>query len=103
MMTGMISNENGQQVSIIVTSSIYILIAFVSVGLRLVARSIGNRIDYSDYCIIVALLCDTALHACCISLVTCGGFGFHNVEIYQRFGPEKATLFFKLRLISGPS
>ena len=58
-MTGMISNENGQQVSIIVTSSIYILIAFVSVGLRLVARSIGNRIDYSDYCIIVALVGQT--------------------------------------------
>ncbi|XP_014550951.1 hypothetical protein COCVIDRAFT_20708 [Bipolaris victoriae FI3] len=94
-MTGMISIENGQQVSITVTSFISILIAIVSVGLRLVARSIGNKIDYSDYCIIAALLCNTALQACCISLVTHGGFGFHIVEIYQRFGPETATLFFK--------
>jgi hypothetical protein len=56
MMTEMISIENGQQVSIMVTSSISILIAIVSVGLRLVARSIGNKIDYSDYCIIAALV-----------------------------------------------
>jgi hypothetical protein len=28
-------------------------------------------------------------------LVTHGGFGFHTVEIYQRFGPDTATFFFK--------
>ncbi|KAJ5028958.1 hypothetical protein J3E72DRAFT_238604 [Bipolaris maydis] len=94
-MTMMISIENGQQISIIVTSFISILLSIVSVGLRLVARSIGHKIDYSDYCIIAALFCNTALHACCISLVTHGGFGFHIAEIYQRFGPETATLFFK--------
>ena len=37
------------------------------------------------------------MHACCISLVTYGGFGFHTTEIYQRFGPETATFFFKVR------
>jgi hypothetical protein len=28
-------------------------------------------------------------------LVTHGGFGFHTVDIYQRFGPDTATFFFK--------
>lgn len=30
-------------------------------------------------------------------LVTHGGFGFHTMDIYQRFGPETATFFFKVR------
>lgn len=29
-------------------------IAIIAVGLRLVAKRIRNRIDYSDYCIIIA-------------------------------------------------
>lgn len=61
MMTGMIPIENGQQVSIVVISFISILLAIVSVGLRLVARSIGNKIDYSDYCIIAALVGQTSI------------------------------------------
>ena len=43
------------------------------------------------------------MHACCISLVTYGGFGFHTTEIYQRFGPETATFFFKVRPRTSPS
>jgi hypothetical protein len=46
--------ENGQQVGILVTSSISILIVIVAVGLRLVAKKIADRIDYSDYCILAA-------------------------------------------------
>lgn len=112
-MLGTIPIENGQQVSVLVTSSISIFIAVVFVGLRLVAKRIRNRIDYSDYCILVALvglnacgtlistltycqLWNTALHACCLCLVTHGGFGFHTLEIYHRFGPETATFFFKV-------
>jgi hypothetical protein len=53
-MTDTIPIENGQQVGILVTSSISILIVIVAVGLRLVAKWIANRIDYSDYCILAA-------------------------------------------------
>jgi hypothetical protein len=70
MMMETIPIENGQQVSILVTSSISILIAIVSVGLRLVAKSIGNRIDYSDYCIIAALVGQTS-HKEITSVLTC--------------------------------
>ncbi|KAF1837686.1 hypothetical protein BDW02DRAFT_490820 [Decorospora gaudefroyi] len=87
--------ENGRQVGILVVSSISIAIATIFVGLRIVAKSISNRFDYSDYCIIAALIWNVALHACCMTLVTHGGFGFHTAEIYQRFGPETAIFFFK--------
>lgn len=40
-------------------------------------------------------LFNTALHTCGMLLVTHGGFGFHTTEIYQRFGPDTATFFFK--------
>jgi hypothetical protein len=53
-MTDTIPIENGQQVGILVTSLISILIVIVAVGLRLVAKWIANRIDYSDYCILAA-------------------------------------------------
>jgi hypothetical protein len=29
-------------------------------------------------------------------LVTHGGFGFHTMDILQRFGPDTATFFFKV-------
>jgi hypothetical protein len=32
-------------------------------------------------------------------LVTYGGFGFHTVDIYERFGPDTATFFFKVRSV----
>ncbi|KAH6867157.1 hypothetical protein BKA58DRAFT_461125 [Alternaria rosae] len=94
-MMGMIPIENSRQVGILVTSFISILIVTVSVGLRLVAKSMRNSLDCSDYCIIAASLWNIALHACCLALVTHGGFGFHIVEIYQRFGPGTVTFFFK--------
>jgi hypothetical protein len=34
-------------------------------------------------------------------LVTYGGFGFHTVEVYQRFGAGTATFFFKVSLLLG--
>lgn len=55
-MTRMIPIENSRQVGVLVASSISILIATASVGLRLVAKSIWNRLDCSDYCIIAALV-----------------------------------------------
>ncbi|USP80139.1 hypothetical protein yc1106_07413 [Curvularia clavata] len=87
--------ENGQQMVVILTCSISIFIAFVAVALRLVAKKIRNRIDGSDYCIIVACLWNAALHGTGISLVTYGGFGFHTAEILQRFGPSTLTYFYK--------
>ena len=54
MTTETIPIDNGQQVGVLVTSSISILIVIVAVGLRIVAKKIGNRIDYSDYCILSA-------------------------------------------------
>ncbi|PSN59357.1 hypothetical protein BS50DRAFT_626789 [Corynespora cassiicola Philippines] len=87
--------ENGAQVGIIVVSTISIFIVAVSVGLRLVAKQISKKMDYSDYCILVALLWNTALHTCCMLLVTRGGFGFHTQDIFVRFGPDVATFFFK--------
>ncbi|KAF2204466.1 hypothetical protein GQ43DRAFT_446691 [Delitschia confertaspora ATCC 74209] len=87
--------ENSGQVGILVASSVSIFIAALSVGLRLLAKRISSRFDYSDYCIIAALVWNCALHACCMLLVTHGGFGFHTQEIYTRFGPDTATFFFK--------
>jgi len=55
-MTDTIPIENGQQVGILVTSSVSILMVIVAVGLRLTAKRIANRIDYSDYCILAALV-----------------------------------------------
>jgi len=55
-MSDTIPIENGQQVGILATSCISILIVIVAVGLRLAAKRIANRIDYSDYCILAALV-----------------------------------------------
>ena len=52
--------ENSNQIGIVVSSSISILLAAVSVGLRLVAKRIGLGLDYSDYCIVAALVCQSA-------------------------------------------
>lgn len=87
--------ENGRQVGILITSSISIFIVVLSVVLRLIAKNMVSKLDNSDYCIVGALLSNTALHACCMMLVTHGGFGFHTTDIYQRFGPDTATFFFK--------
>ncbi|KAF2275265.1 uncharacterized protein EI97DRAFT_494860 [Westerdykella ornata] len=87
--------ENSGQVGLIVASCISIFIVAVSVALRLVAKSISSGIDYSEYCILAALFFNTALHTCCLLLVTHGGFGLHVVDIFARFGPETVTFFFK--------
>ncbi|KAF9697828.1 hypothetical protein EKO04_004378 [Ascochyta lentis] len=87
--------ENGGQIGILIASAVSIFTVVFFVSLRLIAKWIGSRLDYSDYCIIAALACNTALHTCCMLLVTHGGFGFHTTEIYTRFGPDIATFFFK--------
>jgi hypothetical protein len=48
--------ENGNQVGILVTSTISIFIAALSVVLRIIAKFIGFGFDLSDYCIIAALV-----------------------------------------------
>ena len=52
----MVPIENGRQVGMLAISAVSIATAVVFVGLRLVAKSMGNRIDYSDYCIVAALV-----------------------------------------------
>ncbi|KAF2111379.1 hypothetical protein BDV96DRAFT_614721 [Lophiotrema nucula] len=94
-MTKSVPIENGLQVGTLVASAISIALVVVSVGLRLLAKSLSAGFDYSDYCIVGALLANTALHTCCMVLVTHGGFGFHTMDIYVRFGPDTATFFFK--------
>jgi hypothetical protein len=56
-MTMTVPIENANQVGILVSSSISIFIATISVLLRLVAKKIGFGFDYSDYCIVAALVC----------------------------------------------
>jgi hypothetical protein len=53
----MIPFENNLQVGIILLSTFSILLAVVAVVLRLIARHMKKKIDYSDYCIIAALVC----------------------------------------------
>jgi hypothetical protein len=48
--------ENPNQINILVSSSVSILIAAISVGLRLLAKRIGRGLDHSDCCIVVALV-----------------------------------------------
>jgi hypothetical protein len=96
----MIPIENKYQVNIFIICSLSIVIATVPVILRLIAKNISKRLDYSDYCIIVALLWNTALQTCCMLLVTHGGFGFHTTDVFARFGVETVTFFFKVRLVA---
>jgi hypothetical protein len=67
-MTDSIPIENGQQVGILVTSSISISIVIVAVGLRLVAKRIASRIDYSDYCILAATVSQVVDKKTCSAL-----------------------------------
>jgi hypothetical protein len=41
----------------LVASTISIVIAAVSVGLRLIAKRMSSGLDYSEYCIVAALVC----------------------------------------------
>jgi len=49
--------ESSQQIGVLVTGSISILIATVAVGLRITAKCIGFGFDWSDFCILTALVC----------------------------------------------
>ncbi|KAE9994256.1 hypothetical protein EG327_000101 [Venturia inaequalis] len=57
--------ETSGQVGIIATSTGSICLATSLVALRLVAKRISVGIDYSDYCILLGLLFNTALHVDC--------------------------------------
>lgn len=48
--------ENGTQVGILVASSTSIFIAAFFVGLRLLSKHINSGFDYSDYCMVAALV-----------------------------------------------
>ena len=48
--------ENGQQISILITSGISIALVAITVGLRLVAKRISVGFDYSDYFAVGALV-----------------------------------------------
>jgi hypothetical protein len=47
--------ENNDQVAVLVTSSLCIVIPALAVGLRFIAKSMRGH-DYSDYCIAAALV-----------------------------------------------
>lgn len=49
--------ENSGQIGIIVGSTLSIFIAAIFVFLRLVAKHISSGLDYSEYCIVAALVC----------------------------------------------
>jgi hypothetical protein len=104
---------NREQVGVLITSSISVLIVIVVVGLRIIARKIRNRIDYSDYCILVTAVSRIMYEKTMLSLTHLPAmeycntrvlyligyvwrFWFHTTQIYQRFGSETATTFFKL-------
>ncbi|KAH8907463.1 hypothetical protein BR93DRAFT_878188 [Coniochaeta sp. PMI_546] len=88
--------ENGKQVGIIVTSALSIAIPTVLVGLRFWARRIVQRpLDASDLCIFAALVFTIGLHIDMYIMVLHGGFGFHVLDIIQRFGMDTLVLFLK--------
>ncbi|KAF2714584.1 hypothetical protein K504DRAFT_478026 [Pleomassaria siparia CBS 279.74] len=87
--------ENSGQVSIIAASSVSMFLATLLVALRLMSKRMSVGIDHSDYCIVLGLVFNTALHIDCILMVIHGGYGFHTLEIFSRFGPDTATFFFK--------
>ena len=49
--------ENRDQVAVLVTSSLCIVIPALAVGLRFIAKTMRGGHDYSDYCIAAALVC----------------------------------------------
>jgi len=54
--------ENGKQRAILVASSLSIFFAALCVGLRLVAKKMSSRFNYSDYFIVAALVCSKLYH-----------------------------------------
>jgi hypothetical protein len=49
--------ENNDQVAVLVTSGLCIVIPALAVGLRFIAKTMRGGHDYSDYCIVAALVC----------------------------------------------
>ncbi|KAK4102572.1 hypothetical protein N658DRAFT_423405 [Parathielavia hyrcaniae] len=88
--------ENGRQIAMIVTSTLAIIVPTALVGLRFWAGRIANRrLDASDACIFAALVFTIGLHVDMYVMVLLGGFGFHVVDIIQRFGMDTLVLFLK--------
>jgi hypothetical protein len=88
--------ENGNQIAILVTSTLAIIIPTILVGLRFWAgRIIRRPLDASDLCILAALIFTIGLHVDMYIMVLLGGFGFHGYDIVQRFGMETLVLFLK--------
>lgn len=57
--------ENKDQVAVLVTSSLCIVIPAIAVGLRFIAKTMRGGHDYSDYCIAAALVRAHASQALC--------------------------------------
>jgi hypothetical protein len=88
--------ENGNQIAIIVTSTLAIVVPTILVALRFWAgRIIRRPLDGSDLCIIAALIFTIGLHVDMYIMVFLGGFGFHGYDIVQRFGMDTLVLFLK--------
>jgi len=88
--------ENSRQVSILVTSTLSIIIPTILVGLRFyVRRTLNRSLDASDLCIFAALVFTIGLHIDMYVMVLLGGFGFHGLDIIQRFGMDTLVLFLK--------
>ena len=88
--------ENGNQIALLVTSTLAIIIPSILVGLRFWAgRIVNRRLDASDFCIFAALIFTIGLHVDMYIMVLLGGFGFHGYDIVRRFGMETLELFLK--------
>lgn len=57
IMAKSIAIENKDQLAVLVTSSLCIVIPALAVGLRFIAKAMRGGYDYSDYCIAAALVC----------------------------------------------
>jgi hypothetical protein len=88
--------ENSNQVSILVTSTLCIVIPAIFVGLRYyVRRTMHRSFDASDLCSFVALIFTIGLHIDMYVMVLLGGFGFHGIDIIMRFGMDTLVVFLK--------
>lgn len=88
--------ENGRQVGIIVSSVFAIAIPTILVALRFWARrKLKRSLDASDLCIFAALIFNIGLQIDMYIMVFHGGFGFHGMEIIERFGNDTLVLFLK--------
>ena len=101
-MTSIVPIENSGQVGVLVASAIAIFIVVLFVGLRLIAKRIGSRLDYSDYCIIAALV------RCMrdeVWLSTANTIFRHGTQRYIHVAcsslPMAASVFTRLRFMHG--